>query len=201
MIKNSNTTPGKFILIIGPSGVGKTSLQNKLFDEHLEIISPRSATTRARREGEGDDQYVFVSEEDFDSLIKDEAFLEWAHIHGLYRSGALIQEITPYLKTGKTVVREVDVQGYDSIVAHPLFNGEDAFKLETIFIAPKSIDQLVDRIKNRAPISQEELEHRIESMKTELTYESKCDHVIVNGDGDLEKAYKELEQIVLNGSE
>jgi len=124
--------------------------------------------------------------------------LEWALIHDTQRSGVLIDEVIPYLKQGKTVVREVDVQGFVSIASHQLFNGGHAFKLETIFIAPENIDQLIERIKKRAPITEEELAHRIESMETELQYQEKCDHVIVNGDGNLQQAYKELEQLVLN---
>jgi guanylate kinase len=197
MSKKSNTSSGKFVLIIGPSGVGKSVLIKKLLKAQPQLVPPRSATTRDRRPGEGDDQYVFVTDEEFDTMIEAKEFLEWANIHETQRSGTLIKEIVPFIKKGEIVVREVDVQGYDSIAAHPLFSGDNALQLESIFIAPESIEQLVERIKNRAPISDEELQHRIASMETELQYAGKCDHIIVNGDGDLEWAYEQLEGVII----
>ena len=121
-----NSTRGKLVLILGPSGVGKSVILKKLRERHPELHFPRSATTRARREGEGDDLYRFLPEAAFDALLSDGEFLETAIVHGGARYGTLKNEIVPAIELGKTVVREVDVQGFDSISRSPLFGGPGA---------------------------------------------------------------------------
>ena len=186
---------GKFVLLIGPSGVGKSVILQALKARHPEVHFPKSATTRPQRKGEGDDLYHFVSDEEFDALIKENKLLEWAVVHGAERYGTLVDEIIPFIEQGKVVVREVDVQGFDSIRSHSLFRGEDApYKLETIFVLPENKEQLIERIRKRAPMSQEELERRIASMEQELTYAELCDYQVVNREGKLEQAVKEVEQ-------
>ncbi len=177
---------GRFILIIGPSGVGKSVILKALKKRHPEIVFPRSATTRPRRSGEGDDLYRFVSEEEFDALIERGELLEWAVVHGGARYGTLAEEIIPPIERGEIVVREVDVQGYDSIRNHRYFRGPDApYRLESLFILPESREQLTLRIRARAPISDEELKRRVASMERELTYAQECDHRVVNVEGKL----------------
>lgn len=188
---------GKLVLIIGPSGVGKSVILQALKMRHSDIHFPRSATTRLQREGEGDDLYQFVSDEEFDSLIEENKVLEWAVVHGTERYGTLVDEIIPFIEDGKVVVREVDVQGFDSIRSHSAFRGEDApYKLETVFILPENKDQLIDRIRKRAPMANEELERRIASMEQELTYAELCDHQVVNCEGELEEAVGKVERVL-----
>src|SRR3989344_4577103 len=147
--------PGKLVLIIGPSGVGKSVILKRLRERHPELHFPRSATTRPRREGEGNDLYHFVSEEEFDRLGEEGKVLESAVVHGGARYGTLIDEIVPFIEQGKIVVREVDVQGFDSIRSHKLFRREKApFLLHTIFILPENKDQLIHHITKRAPMSE-----------------------------------------------
>jgi guanylate kinase len=190
---------GKLVLIIGPSGVGKSVILQELRQNHAEWHFPRSATTRERREGEGDDLYQFVTEEEFDQLIKDNQVLEWAAVHAGARYGTLIDEISPFIDEGKIVVREVDVQGFDSIRTHQLFRGDDAqYRLQSIFVLPENKAQLIEHITKRAPIDQEELNHRIASMEKELTYADLCDHQVVNAEGKLAEAVSEMEQLILN---
>jgi len=178
---------GKLVLIIGPSGVGKSVILKSLRKQYPDLHFPRSATTRERREGEGDDLYDFVSDEEFDALINEGKVLEWATVHEGARYGTLIEEITPFIDHGKTVVREVDVQGFRSIRKHPLFSGTTPrYIMESVFILPENREQLVDRIKGRAPISEEELSRRVKSMDDELSEAESCDYQIVNRDGDLE---------------
>ena len=142
--------------------------------------------------------YAFhVSDEEFDKLLTSNKFLEWARIHNGARYGTLIDEIIPAIENGKTVVREVDVQGFDSIAQHSLFSGPDAtYHLQSIFILPESKEQLIERIKNRAPISDEELNHRIQSMEKEMGYATLCDVQIVNHENKLEEAIAEVEQAI-----
>lgn len=181
-----NESHGKLVLIIGPSGVGKSVILNTLRTEYPELHFPKSATTRARREGESEDLYHFVTEEEFDRLIEENKVLEWAVVHGGARYGTLAQEIIPHIEKGQVVVREVDVQGFDSIRSHPYFRGTGApYMLQSIFILPESREQLVAHITERAPIGDAELKRRIASMERELSYAEECDNQIVNHEGKL----------------
>lgn len=189
---------GKFILIIGPSGVGKSVILKALRQRHPEFVFPRSATTRTRREGEGDDLYHFVSEEEFSKWLDEQKFLEWAQVHKGARYGTLLSEIVPYIEEGKTVVREVDVQGFESIRKHELFAKDGgSHPLRTIFILPESAEQLVDQIQKRAPMAKEELERRLESMKKELAVAEQTDVRITNPHGKLQETINEVEQAIL----
>ncbi|MFH0770149.1 MAG: guanylate kinase [Candidatus Peregrinibacteria bacterium] len=188
---------GKLVLIIGPSGVGKSVILKELKQRHPELHFPRSATTREKRPGEGDELYRFVSDEEFDHLVSENKVLEWAVVHGGARYGTLVEEIIPPIEEGKVVVREVDVQGFDSIVHHRFFRGEQSpYRLESVFILPESKAQLLSHIQKRAPMGEEELKRRIASMEREFTYADRCHHRVVNREGRLEETIQEMERIL-----
>jgi guanylate kinase len=189
--------PGKLVLIIGPSGVGKSVILQKLRERHPELHFPRSATTRPRRANEGDDLYRFVSDAEFDNLLDQNKVLEWAVVHGGARYGTLVDEIIPHIEKGKTVVREVDVQGFDSIRIHELFSGDTPrYTLQSIFILPESKEQLIQHITKRAPIAEDELKRRIASMEKELAYADLCTARVVNKEGELEETLKNVENVI-----
>lgn len=187
---------GKLVLLIGPSGVGKSVVLKALKTGHPEYVFPRSATTRMRREGEGDDLYHFVSEGDFSRWLKEGKFLEWAQVHKGARYGTLLSEIIPAIDAGKTVIREVDVQGFKSIRHHPDFVLGATKKLNTIFILPQSEDQLVRHITKRAPIAHDELKRRIDSMKAELAVAPQTDTQIINVEGKLGETIRQVEEAI-----
>ncbi len=187
---------GKLVLIIGPSGVGKSVILRSLHERHPEFVFPRSATTRAPRLGEGGDLYHFVTEKEFDTWLQEGKFLEWAQVHKGARYGTLISEIIPHIEHGKIVVREVDVQGFESIHSHPLFQS-GAYSLRTIFILPESEEQLIAHIRGRAPMADEELTRRIESARKELSIASKTDIQIRNCEGKLEQTIAGVEAAII----
>lgn len=188
---------GKLVLLIGPSGVGKSVILQSLRDNHPDVHFPRSATTRDKREGEGNDLYQFVSDADFDQLLKEGKVLEYAVVHGQKRYGTLVDEIIPYIDKGEIVIREVDIQGFDSIRNHQYFREEDSgYDLQSIFILPEDHDQLIKHITERAPMSDEELKRRIASMEIELAHAKDCDVQIVNREGKLEDTIAEVEQTI-----
>lgn len=188
---------GKLVLVIGPSGVGKSVILRALKVRHPALVFPRSATTRRRRPGEKDDLYRFVSSMEFDALIAQGKVLEWAVVHGGERYGTLADEIVPPMEQGKIVVREVDVQGFESIRAHALFSGPRArHPLLSVFILPESRDQLVARIRKRAPMGADELARRLKSMDRELEAAPLCTAQIVNREGALEQTIAEVEDVV-----
>jgi guanylate kinase len=189
---------GKLVLLIGPSGVGKSVILKKLRAKHPELHFPKSATTRPRRAGEGDEIYHFVSDAEMDSLIADKKVLEWAVVHGGARYATLLDEIIPPIEEGKTVVRGVDVQGMDRIRLDTMFDPQHgAYRLRTIFILPESKEQLLAHIEKRAPMTKEELEKRMQSMEKELSYAAFCDEQIVNPEGKLEDTFGKIEQLIL----
>ncbi len=190
-------SPGKLVLIIGPSGVGKSVILKTLRDRHPEFVFPRSATTRERRPGEGDELYRFVSEEEFSLWLSEGKFLETAQVHHGGHYGTLLEEIIPQIDQGKTVVREVDVQGFESIRKTSSFGKHGAYKLQTIFILPESEEQLIRHIKGRAPMAGEELDRRLKSMHRELKAAKNTDAQVVNKEGGLEEAVHEVEELIL----
>ncbi len=191
---------GKLVLLIGPSGVGKSVILQSLRANHPQLVFPRSATTRARRPREGDDLYHFVTDAEFDQWLADAKFLEWAQVHKGARYGTLLNEIVPPIEQGKIVVREVDAQGFLSIRELAQFSGENAlYRLQTIFILPENEDQLVRHITRRAPISEDELARRLESVRKEIACATLTDSRVYNREGDLQGTIQQVENLVLNG--
>ena len=189
--------PGKLVLIIGPSGVGKSAIMKRLRASHPEFHYPRSATTRPRREGEDDKNYHFVTNDEFDALIAGGKVLEWAIVHGKDRYGTIHAEIIPPIEAGKTVLREVDVQGFVSIQNSPIFR-DGAHRLQSIFILPESAGQVIAHIEKRAATTHDELQRRLHSMEKELAYADHCDARVLNREGKLDDTVKDVERFILS---
>jgi guanylate kinase len=189
---------GKLVLIIGPSGVGKSVILKRLRERHPEFHFPKSATTRAQRPGESKDLYHFVTKEEMDRLIAENKVLEWAIVHGGERYATLVDEIVPHIERGETVVREVDVQGFVSIQSNPLFHGDSAYTLQSIFILPESTEQLIAHITKRAPMSEDEMERRLQSMDKELQYADHCTSKVINKEGKMNATIEEVEKLIAN---
>jgi guanylate kinase len=194
---SSPAPTGKLVLLMGPSGVGKSVILKRLRKAHPEFHFPRSATTRARREREGSDLYHFVTDAEFDRLLNDNKVLEWATVHAGARYGTLVEEIIPHIERGEIVIREVDVQGFESIRNHPLFVGSvPRYRLQSIFILPESKEQLIKHITKRAPMEQEELTRRLKSMEKELAYAELCDHAVKNMEGKMDATINAVEKLL-----
>ncbi len=187
---------GMLVLLIGPSGVGKSVILRALKARHPEFVFPRSATTRPQRTAEGKELYHFISEDEFTQWLKEGKFLEWAQVHRGGRYGTLLSEILPAIEQGKTVVREVDVQGFESIRTHALFQAGGTYPLRTIFILPETEEQLISHIRRRAPMATEELDRRIASMKRELESAKHTDVQIRNVEGKLEQTIAAVEKAI-----
>ncbi len=186
------STKGKLFLILGPSGSGKGTLIEKIKSKHPEFIFPFSVTSRKMRKGEKDGNvYSFVTKENFQSKIDNGEFLEWAIVHQTNYYGTLKKPILDAIDAGKVVIREVDIQGFEMIQ-----NIIPDDQLVSIFIMPDSVENLIERIKKRSKISDEEVERRIESSKNEIKKSDQCDYIIYNSDGKLDRAVKEVDQII-----
>jgi guanylate kinase len=183
---------GKIFIIVGPSGSGKSSVLHGLMKKFPDFTYPLSATTRQMREGEKDgDIYYFYTKERFEEGIKKGEFLEYAIVHQDNYYGLLKKPVMDSLEKGETVVREVDIQGFDSIrKVIPKKN------LVTIFITLPNKNELIERIINRAAISKDELEKRKESMYREFNRARDCDYIVENKEGELEKTIQKVADII-----
>jgi len=142
-----------------------------------------SATTRAPREGEREGvEYFFVSDEDFDRLVSEDALLEWAFVHG-QRYGTLQSIVEEHIAAGEQVILEIDCQGGFQVK-------EKIPSTHLVFIEPPSLEVLEDRLRKRGTEGEEKITERMRTAKLELLRKKEYDVSLIND--DLEKAVSEL---------
>lgn len=177
---------GKFIVISGPSGVGKGTICNRLLNE-LNAWYSVSTTTRAPRDGEINGvNYFFVTKEKFENKIKEGEFLEYNIYNGNYY-GTSKEIVVDKINEGINVFSEIDVNGAHNI--KKVF--PDAL---LIYIAPPSIEVLKERLISRGTESIEKINQRLEIAEKELKEVDFYDYVVIND--DLDKATDEVRNII-----
>lgn len=188
---------GLLVLISGPSGVGKGTIIELIRQRITEAVFLLSETTRKKRKGEKDGvQYHFVTEQEFKKGVQDGLFLEWAVVHGTEYYGVLRESVQQNLDANRLIIREVDVQGVQSI--KQILPRE---QLLTIFLAPENESVLLSRIAGREPMTEEELARRMESMQREMAEAANYDYKIINYEGQIERCYLEVEGIIRSAAE
>lgn len=179
---------GKLIVIVAPSGTGKSTLIERLSKDFSHLKWSVSCTTRPIRAGEVHGvNYCFITKDEFESKIKADAFIEWAQVHSNYY-GTLKSFVDDGLKRGEFLLFDIDVQGADNIKK---YFGNDA---EVIFIEPPSVDELEKRLNKRATDAKEVIALRVANAKKELLRKNDFDHLVMNDDVD--RAYQKLKAIV-----
>jgi guanylate kinase len=177
----------RVFVITGPSGVGKGTLIRTLRERVPELELSVSATTRAPRPGEEDGvAYHFMTDERFERLVDEGAFVEHARYSGR-RYGTLRAELDRRTAAGHPVVLEIEVQGARQVRA----SMPDAVQ---VFIAPPSEDALRARLVGRGDTSPEDMEARLAVAREELAARDEFGHVVVND--RLEDAAAELISLV-----
>ena len=178
---------GSMLMIVAPSGAGKSSLVNALLEKDPSLQLSISFTTRSPRPGEQDGrEYNFLSEEDFLKRKDSGDFLEWAQVHGNYY-GTSKSWIDAQMASGKDVILEIDWQGARQIK-------KIIPEATWIFILPPSIQTLEDRLRKRAQDDEATIELRVAAAKEELTHVREANFLVIN---DLfEAALFELRQII-----
>ena len=177
---------GKFIVISGPSGVGKGTICNRLLNE-LNAWYSVSTTTREPRDGEINGvNYFFVTKEEFENKIKEGEFLEYNIYNGNYY-GTSKEIVVDKINEGINVFSEIDVNGAHNI--KKVF--PDAL---LIYIAPPSIEVLKERLISRGTESIEKINQRLEIAEKELKEVDFYDYVVIND--DLDKATDEIRNII-----
>jgi guanylate kinase len=184
---------GKLVLIVGPSGSGKGTIIKHLRERHPDWVYPVSYTTRQIRPGEEDGLvYNFISEDEFKKGIDEERFLEYAIVHEKGYYGTDKSEILGALEEGKVVVREVDIQGFNSIR-----EAVDAGSLLTIFVEAGDLEELEKRIADRGKLPEEEVARRMESARKEIAQADECDFRVKNEYGEIERSVEEVDELIL----
>ena len=178
MMSNINDK-GLVLVISSPSGAGKTTICKKLIDEVDGIDLSVSVTTRKKRKEEIEGKhYFFKNEDDFNKLIKQNDFLEYANVFGhLY--GTLKKEIVSKINNGTDVIVDIDWQGTRQIEKHL---PKDIVK---VFILPPSMEELESRLGKRASESKENFIKRMSEATKEISHYNEYDFVIVNKNIDL----------------
>ena len=186
LIKNSRKS-GKLLVVSGPSGVGKSTITNRLRADERFWISV-SVTTRLMRTGEVDGiDYIFVTEDKFNQMIKDNDFLEWADFAGS-KYGTPKKAVEEALQDGKNVILEIELNGARQVRK----NSKNAI---LIFIEPPSWEELTARLINRGTESEQSTQARLDRAKEELSAAAEFDYVVINH--QVEQSVAELVSLAL----
>ena len=154
---------GLMFILSSPSGAGKTTISRMLLGADDEIKLSVSVTTRPPRPGEVDGvHYYFVDEDEFDRMVEEDDFYEWAHVFG-HRYG-----------TPKGRIRNALKEGQDF-----LFDQQDVVR---VFIRPPSIAELERRLRSRDTDSDEVIDARMERARAEISHWDAYDYVVINED-------------------
>ncbi|HNX29001.1 MAG TPA: guanylate kinase [Syntrophomonadaceae bacterium] len=182
------TRRGILFIVSGPSGVGKGTIKKAVLSLVGDLQESISATTRKPRNGEVyGREYFFLSENEFKALIEQDKFIEWANVYSnMY--GTPREFVMKTMEQGKDVLLEIDIQGALQVKATM---PEGVF----IFIAPPSIDVLIDRLGNRDQDSPESIAARLAASEKEMSYMPEYDYVVIND--KLNDAVKKTEAIII----
>ena len=179
---------GLLLIVSGPAGVGKGTVNAALMAKHPEIRMSVSATTRAPRPGEVDGvHYFFKTKEEFDRMIEENAFLEYMHVFGMNYYGTPKAFVEAEREKGNHVILEIDVQGAKKVKAAC----PDAVM---IFIAPPSLKVLKDRLVGRGTETQESIDKRTATALEEHKALPDYDYMVIND--VVEEAVGEMEAIL-----
>ena len=184
-----HSTPPLFIILSGPSGVGKDAVLTRLKATESQLRFIITMTTRARRPRETDGvDYRFVSKEVFERLLKKNELLESANVYGNWY-GVPKQPVRNALKEGKDTIVKVDVQGaatIKKILPNAIF----------IFLMPPSLDELKNRLRQRYTEKPPELAIRLRAAADEIKQVSKFDYLVMNNKDGLDIAVEEIRAII-----
>jgi guanylate kinase len=167
---------GLMFILSSPSGAGKTTIARLLLAHDGEIRMSVSVTTRAPRPGEVDGQdYIFVSQTEFDRMVAEEQFLEWATVFG-NSYGTPKAQVKAGIREGQDFLFDIDWQGTQQLYQ----------KMETdvvrVFLLPPSIDELRRRLTGRGTDPAEVIQSRMDRARAEISHWDGYDYVIVNDD-------------------
>lgn len=185
---------GLLIVISGPSGIGKTTIRERLVKENDDFWYSISMTTRKPRKIEKTNRYeqngidyYFVDEDEFISNIKENNFLEYAEVYKDLYYGTLKDIVFKKLDEGINVILEIDVNGAKQVRK----NYKNAL---LIFIKPHSLEELEYRLRNRRTDTEDAIKERLEKAIYEISNSGIYDYVIESG--SKEEDYEKIKNII-----
>ena len=183
--------PPKSLLIVlsGLSGVGKDAVLTRLRQSSFPLEFIITVTTRTPRANEMDGvHYHFVSDDRFQEMIDGNELLEWANVYGNWY-GVPKEPVRRALEAGRDVIVKVDVQGaatIKKILPQAVF----------IFLAPASIEELIQRLRRRRTETSADLELRIKTAEEELEMLPLFDYIVINRQGEIGRAVADIKAII-----
>lgn len=180
---------GAMFIIEGPSGVGKGTIAKEILKRDSNIKFSVSVTTRPKREGEVDGvDYYFISDEQYNQYMKEDAFYECVDSQYGNRYGTLRSEVDSFLNVGEDVLFDMDWVGARQMRA------KAPDDVVTIYLLPPSIKELRSRLENRATDSKEQIDKRMGMVLDKMSHWKEFDYVIVNV--DIEETIKKVQKII-----
>jgi guanylate kinase len=184
----SSRRRGLLFIVSAPSGTGKTTLCERLVQVVPGLRMSRSYTSRDARAGERDGvDYNFVSREQFEQMVADKAFLEWADVFGNYY-GTSVQDTEAALAAGEDVLLVIDVQGARQVRTRGI-------ETVGIFVLPPSAGVLESRLRGRSKDTEAQIQTRLTVARSEVGEYAQYEYVVVNN--DLDGAVTRMRSIVL----
>ena len=166
---------GLLVVFTGPSGCGKGTIMKQLLDRYDDIVLSVSMTTRKPRPGEIDGfHYHFVTHEQFEKLIADDAFLEYAKYNDNYY-GTPSAPIQKLLDEGKNVMLEIEVQGGEKVM-------DKCPDAVSVFVDIPSFEELERRLRGRGTETEDVIQGRLKSARYELSRVFRYQYVVLNDD-------------------
>lgn len=185
ILKSSNK--GSLIVLSGPSGSGKDSICERLKEYNENFWVSVSCTTRKPRKGEEEGiNYFFKTKDEFEELIKNDEFLEYALYNNDYY-GTPRSKVNDYLNNGVDVILVIEVEGalkVKHLVPEAIF----------IFIMPPTMKDIILRLKKRGTETNDKILKRFKRAYQEINELSKYNYVVVND--ELDKATKKVNSII-----
>ena len=186
-MKNKDRGRGQLVVISSPSGGGKGTIIRRMRELRPELHLSVSSTTRSPRDGETHGvEYYFTPREEFERMMAEEEFLEYAEYVGEYY-GTPKKTIHEAIQNGKDILLEIEVQGAKQVM-------EIQPDAVTIFIVPPSLEELERRLRGRGTDSEEKLIKRLARAELELEERHAYNHVVVND--DVTRAAEEIIAII-----
>jgi guanylate kinase len=179
---------GVMIVLSSPSGAGKTTLVKMLSELDNFEVSISHTTRQPRPNEKSNEDYFFVSEQEFQRLINNEEFLEYAKVFDNFY-GTTRTPVIEKLNKGKNVLFDIDWQGADQIK-----NKKLDYKLITFFILPPSKEELFERLSNRDMKDKLIADERMKQFERDVLHWINYDYVVIND--DLEKCFSRIYNLV-----
>ena len=179
-----SSTDGKMIILSSPSGAGKTTLAKKISKEKNFKVSVSHTTREPRPNETSGVDYYFTSLDNFEKLVEEKAFLEYAKVfQNLY--GSTKKQVFKYLEDGYNVLFDIDWQGAQQIKNQTL-----NYQLISFFILPPSREILYKRLISRGETNDKIIQMRMKQFDKDVPHWIDYDFVVINE--DLEECYKEI---------